>query len=333
MFSSFPKRSIFLVGTALLLAILLVVRWISDWGLVTIHAKDIPLGKVIDSIVRQGHIRVVSSLDPERKVSIDVDKVTPVQSLEVISQLTDASWRVTYVAAQTKSDLNITLDALRGSDHIDGWTNAFYPGMPLFTESGEALDPRRLSLTLEGSGQDLPSLLDQAAQKSGVMALFPKDWTPAIPKLPKRERVSHVIPSLIKGVHGQVAEIFYLSEHSRHTGEDRTDGEQGSSFWEKTNRAWRDQREAARIALLPAAEQATAKQRMAQRKSLMDSMQGLTPEERRAKWREAMSNPDTLQQMQDRQQLRQQNQTPEQRINRAVNYLNRKAAAQSKSVH
>jgi hypothetical protein len=337
--ATIPKRQLLLFGAALLLAIILLAQWISDWGLVTIHVKDAPLSKVIASIASQGHVQIKSSLDPTTSVSLDVDKVTPVQAIDTLSVRTDASWRMVYLAAPTQGDLNAASISLQGTGAIDGWTTAFYPGAPFQSENGLALDPRKLSLALEGTAQDLPQLLDQAAQKSGVMISLPKDWNPTATRLPKPGAVAEVIPSLIKKSHGKVAAFFYLSQHPRRPegersqGDQNQQGEQGPRVWEKMNPEWRDQRQLAQMALLPASEQADAKKRMAERKAMFAGMQGLTPEQRRAKWQQMMANPDMLLQMQDQQLLRQTQRTPDQQITRAVNYINRKAAAQAAQSH
>ena len=104
--ATIPRRQWILFGGALLLAILLIARWIADWGLVTIHVKEAPLGKIIASIARQGHVRFESSLDPATPVSLDVDKVTPVQAIDLLTARTEASWRIVYLAAPSQGDLN-----------------------------------------------------------------------------------------------------------------------------------------------------------------------------------------------------------------------------------
>ena len=324
-----PRRQLLLFGAALLLAVLLIARWIGNWGLVTIHVKDAPLAKVIASIARQGHVRIESSLDLSTPVSLDIDKVTPVQAIDLLSIRTDAVWRMVYLAAPSQGDLNAAVMGLQGSGNIDGWTTDFYPGAP-FSENGMALDPRRLTLTIDGVSQDLPQLLDQAAQKSGVMTALPKDWSPSLAKLPKPGIVAKVVPSLIKNARGKVAEFFYLSDRPQRRGGEQAEGDQNpKGDWEKMNPEWREQRQLAQIALLPKSEQAEAKKKLAERKELFASMQGLTPEQRKAKWRQMMANPDMLLQVMDQQLLRQTQRTPTQQINRAVGYINRKAAAQA----
>ena len=311
---------------------ILVARWIAGWGLVTIHVQDAPLGKIIASIARQGHVRIESSLDLTKLVSLDVDRVTPAQAVDILSIRTDSSWRVVYLAAPTKADLNVAVISLRGSGKIEGWNTHYYP-MPSFAgDDGQALDPRFLDLKIEGPDTDLSKLLDEAAQKGGVMTAAPTDWSPAAQRLPKENQVRKVLPALIGSVHGKEAEFFFLAErHRRGPSEavQENDGGDQPPRFAAMNPDWRDQRALAQIQLLPPAERPGAKKELDDRKALFASMKNLAPEERRAKMREMMNNPDAMDKMADRMLLRQANQTAEQRINRAVNYLNNKAAAQS----
>lgn len=90
-----------------------------------------------------------------------------------------------------------------------------------------------------------------------------------------------------------------------------------------------EQRQQARIKKLPTALQEQAKKDAEERKAFFASLQGLSPEERTAKIQDMMANSEMGQKMQDHQLLRQAQQTAEKRIARAVNYLNRKAAAVS----
>jgi hypothetical protein len=209
--STLPRRQIILGAVALVLAILLFARWIADWGLVTIHAKDQPLSKVIASIARQGGVRVESSLDPTKLVTMDVVKVTPVEALETLAGVTDAGWRVVYLAAPTKIAINEAIISLKGTGKIENWDTSYYPGGGWGAEYGQAIDPRTLDVTMEGAEPDLGKLLDEAAQKSGVMTALPKDWTPSA-KLPKPTNVRNAVISLVGSAHGNVTEFFFLSE-------------------------------------------------------------------------------------------------------------------------
>ncbi len=344
MFQSIPKRMLLLGGVALLLFGLLVGRWIAGWGLVTIHVTNTPLSKVISSITRQGHVRVESSLDPMQLVSLDVDKVLPAVAVDILSIRADASWRVVYLAAPTKAVLNEAIIHLSGAGKIVDWTTHYYPTPPLETENGLALDPRCLELKIEGPDRDLSKLLDEAAQKSGVMTASPQNWLPTVQKLPQANQVRRVLPALIKSAHGKSAEFFLIThrpqrwegnESATNDSSQSQPSEAGPRFGDlaSMNPAWQEEKQLAQIKLLPRSEQDAVRKNLGERKALFDQLKGLSPEERRAKWKQLMSNPDNLQQMQDRMLLRQANQTAEQRINRAVNYLTRKASAQAGQGH
>jgi len=333
------KRFLYLGGVALLLLAILIIRWIHGWGLVTIHVKDAPISKVIASISMQGHVRVESSLDPMQLVSIDVDKVLPAVAVDILSIRADASWRVVYLAAPTRAVLNEAIIHLSKAGKIDDWATHYYPTLPLETENGQVLDPRYLELKIDGPENGLFKLLDQAAQKSGVMTASPQNWLPSVQKLPQANQVRRVLTTLIKSAHGKSAEFFLITHlPQRRAGNESVTNdssqsqpsEAGPRFGDfaSMNPAWREEKQLAQIKLLPLSEQDAARKKLAERQALFDQLKGLSPEERRAKWQQMMSNPDNLQQMQDRQLLRQANQTSAQRINRAVNYLTRKASAQ-----
>ena len=330
-----PRRQLYLGIIALLLAVILIARWIGNWGLVSIHAKDQPLAKVIASIARQGGVRIESSLDPSSPVTINVVKVTPVEALDKLTMVTESGWRVVYLAAPTKSAINEALLSLNGTGKIENWTTNYYPGQGGFwgADYGHVIDPRFLSITWEGPDPDLGTLLDEAAQTSGVMTALPKDWRPAVATLPKSGTLGKVIPSLIKSEHGKVAAFLYLAERPRRLGDEQNQQAESSRGWERMNPEWWEQRQRTQIGLLPAPEQEEAKKKMAERNTLFAEMQGLTREQRRAKWQQMMSNPDTLLQMQDQLLLRQTKRTPEQQISRAVDYVHRKAAAQAAQGH
>jgi len=328
MSSSESKRLFILSGVALIILGILIARWIAGWGLVTIHVTDAPIGKVIASIARQGHVRVESSIDPSKLVSMDVDRVPVAEAVDTLAIRADAGWRLVYLAAKTKSDVNAALITLRGSGAVDDWVTYFYPGPPVSDTT--VIDPRYLELTIEGPEQNLQKLLNQAAQKSGAMVAVPKDWSPETTHLPKANQVRKVIPSLVKSVHGATAEFFFLSERRRHwenpAGEGPFSADADSI---PMNPDWIEQRQLAEVDKLPPEQQEAAKKDIQDRKAVFASMKGLTPEERRAKWQQTMNNPDMIDKIADRMLMRDVKQTPDQRITRAMNYLNRKAAAKA----
>ena len=348
--SALPRRQLYLGATAILLVVILIARWIANWGLVTIHAKEQPLAKVIASIARQGGIRIESSLDPSKRVTMDVVNVTPVEALEILAGATESGWRVVYLAAPTKTALNEAIVSLSGTGKIDAWATSYYPspGGAGGAQYGQVIDPRFITISMEGLDPDLAKLLEEAAQKSGVMTALPKDWTPAV-KLPKPASVRKAISSLVGLAHGTSAEFFFLSEQARRgwgrAGPEEGEGGPDSAIGSRpsvlanqpadvgrrphVNPDWMEQRQLAQIKKLPSDKQAQALKDKAERKAFFDSLKELSPADRMAKIQDMMANSELGQKMQDSQLIRQSMQTAEKRIARAVSYLNRKAAAKA----
>ncbi len=327
-----PKRLLLLGGLALLLFGIIIARWIAGWGLVTVHVSNAPLGTVITSIAKQGHVSIETSLDASKLVSLDVDRVPVAVAIDALAARVDASWRLVYLAAPNKIALQAALISLRGSGKVDDWTTYYYP-QPPFTDvtGGEVVDPRTLALSLDGPDKNLAPLMNEAAQKSGAMIAFPKDWSPAASTLPKPNQVRKTIPALVSSVHGASSELFFLADRAPRGGDTPPRGEGAGTPDQQPpfNPVWAEQRQLAQIAKLPPSQQAEAKKEMDDRKAFFSEMQKLSPEERRAKFQAMMSDPDRMAKMADRMLMRDAKMTAEQRINRAVNYINRKASAKA----
>jgi len=333
--SIIPKRQLVLGGVALLLLGIIIARWIAGWGLVTVHVTNVPLSTVIASIAKQGHVTIESSLDTTKLVSLDVDRVPVAVAIDDLAERADASWRLVYLAAPNKIAVETALVTLRGSGKLDDWTTYYFPQPPFADATGgEVVDPRTLALSLEGPDKNLSPLMNEAAQKSGAMIAIPKDWSPAASKLPKPNQVRKAIPSLVQSVHGASTELFFLTDRGRRGGGGPPRGDDGGGPGQQDQRpefnpAWMEQRQLAQIAKLPPAQQPAAKKQLEDRKAFFAEMQKLSPEERRAKFQAMMADPDFMDKVADQMVLRAANQSAEQRINRAVNYINRKAAAKT----
>lgn len=329
-----PQRLLLLSGIAVGLAIVIITRWISGWGLVTIHVKDAPVGKVISSIARQAHVRVESALDPTRVVSMDVDKVPLAEALEVLTIRLDASWRAVLLAAPGTSELQSAILQLRASGKIDGWLASHYPDRGMGAADVQAINPASLEWKAEGPELELSKLLDEAAQKTGVMTALPKEWNPTAPRLPKPAAVSTAISELAGSVRGKSATIFLITERGRRGGPQESPPPPWETPPDAIPRAtprpeWIEQRQEAWIRKLPAAKRAEARKEMEETRAFFASIKDLTPEERRAKIRERMSNPDVAEKIEEQRLLRDSKMTAQQRIQRAVGYVKRKAAIQA----
>lgn len=334
MISYGPKRLLLLSGIAVVLAIVTITRWISGWGLVTIHVKDAPLGKVLSSISRQAHVRVESSLDPAKRVGMDVDQVPLAEALEVLAIRLDASWRAAFLIAPGKPDLEAAIHQLRESGKIDGWLTAHYPDRGMGVAGDQAINPASLEWKAEGPELELWKLLDEAAQKTGVMTALPAAWNPSAPRLPKAAVVGTAIADLAGSVRGKIAPIFLLTERGRRGGPQEISPSLGEVQLEAAPRPtprpeWIQQRQEAQIRKLPAAKRAEAKKEMDEARLFFASIKDLPPEERRAKIQERMRDPAIADKIEDQRLLRDSKMTAQQRIQRAVNYVSRKGAIQA----
>ena len=338
-----PKRLLLLTATAAALALILIGKWIAGWGLVTIHVKDAPLRRVIASIAQQGHVQVESSLDPSLPVTLDVDRVTPAEAIDLLAIRIDAAWRAVVIAAPTKAAVEEATASLRGGGSPKGWTAFYYQDRyPTGAAGNAAIDPLQLEWNPEGPELDLAKLLDEAAQKSGVMTLVPATWTPAVSKLPKADATGKALRALIGSARGQDTSFLYLNEPRRQQGAtpdpENTAASTGWSGrrgdgpgWDRQSikPEWADQRARALIKKLPEAAQAEATKEYEETKATFDGMKDLPPEARQQKIREIMANPALQEKMAEARLLRDSKMTTAQRINRAVSYVSRKAAAKA----
>ena len=335
MSTSGPKRLLLLSGMAAVLALVIVVRWISNWGLVTIHVKETPVSKVITSISRQAHVRVETSLDPTKVVSMDVDKVPLAEALEVLAIRLDASWRAVFLTAPGRPDLEAAILQLRESGKIEGWITAYYPERGMGIPDTQAINPATLEWKAEGPELELPKLLDEAAQKTGAMTSLPKEWTPVLRRLPKPAAVGAAIAELAASARGKFATIYLLTERGQRGGP-MGPPPPVEALPDAAPRAtprpdWIEQRQEAQIKKLPPAKRVEAKKEMDEAKAFFASVKDLPPEERRAKIQERMRDPAFADKMDEQRLQRDSKLTPQQRIQRAVNYLNRKAAQKASS--
>ena len=323
---------------ALLLLSLVVTRWVKGWGLVTIHANDIPLAQVIASIERQGHVGVITSLDLTKPISMDVEKVSPAEALDTLSANLDADWRALFIVAPTKDSLAGAVDAMKASGYVDRWTRLFYPMPSLTGAGGEASDPRILAWKPEGTNPSLASILDEAAQKSGAMIIYPSEWSPTTTTYPKEEPLRKALTTLATSVHGQSGEFFLLTKMNRWGGGESNSDREGRAATDdgsnqrgpaRMNPAWRKERFQAQIQSLPPSEQEEAVKMVAEMESIHNQLEGLPRNEREAKFRELAANSSMAQSMEDRRNLRDSKMSPQQRISKAVSYIARKQAMQS----
>ncbi len=337
-----------LLPTLVLLVLLTLGAWriCSGWGLVSIDYKDAPLSKVLASISRQGSIEIATNLDPSTPVSIEVKRVSPVEALDIVAVRTEASWRLAYLGAPDPGQIDAALAAFRAGSGAKGWSSyggSGFGGM-LESASGAALDLRR-TVWNPGAHSELHALLDDASNKTGTFLAAPADWKPSA-TAPRSARVSDAIPDLIKKAGGVSREVFLLrAQPQRDDDGDMSRGSRGGRWIGNSPSRSADgprgggprmdpaqiaERMETQIALLPKTEQAQARKDLEEMRAFWQQVRDLPDEERRAKAQEFFNRPEMAERMEDRRLAREAKMTPQQRINRAKRYFERKEAAKSR---
>jgi hypothetical protein len=315
----------------------------AGWGLVTIHADDAPLSKVLSEIRRQGGIEVVTNLDPGTPVTLHVERVPPVQALDVVAVRTDASWRLAYLGAPVAAAIDEAIASFAAGEEIADWSSHGTGGFSLIEPaSGEVLDLRRVEWIPSGGGS-LPDVLQEAAETTGVLLAAPSAWTPDV-AAPPGGAMASAVPRLFRDAKGVSREIFLLRGGGGPTDEEgprnRAGGwigtSSGASGGPGRMRGRNDPERVAaqaeaKIALLPSAEQPKARENFRMMQEFWQSVRDLPEEERRAKAREFFRRPEVVEAMETRRLSRWAKLTPEQRIDRSKRYWDRKSEARRES--
>lgn len=310
----------------LLLALVIVANvlyyFISNWGLITVHAQGQPLKDIVRSIQQQGHVTLVTNLDPERKVDFWVTKVSITEALETLAAVTDSRWSLLYVVAPNADKLKEGLDQVTKAEPAPDWKRQAMPMPPFVSlQSSEPIDPRLLRWRVEAPATpNLQDYLAQGALSADVTFYSPTDWNPAIPKPPESGLIPSVVKKLSASVAGANREVFFLSEMRRQP-RPEGGGERRRDMWQSMDLSRVEERILQQIAQLPPEEQKEARAAYDARKAFFASLANLTPEERREKMREFFQNDDN----QDRMESRDARRTPEQRAARNSRYVQNRA--------
>jgi hypothetical protein len=323
---------------------LLATAWVAwqiyaGWGLVTLDVRNQPVAKVLASISRQGGIDIASNVAPATLVTLKVKRVPPVEALDIVAVRTEASWRLAYLGAPDEKSIAAALAAFRSGSEAAGWSSYGGGGFTVIEpQSGAALDLRRVKWTPGASG-NLHDLLKDAAQKTGVLLTAVADWNPSAAP-PAAEAIAEAAPRLFRQAGGVSREVFLLRARPR--GEEEDTGRGRGGPWigrspdadEGSGGGWRRaagdpqstaERVEAQIALLPESERAKAREDSQMMRDFWQSVRELPEEQRRAKAQEFFNRPEVAERMDQRRLARESKMTPQQRIERAQRYLERKA--------
>jgi hypothetical protein len=164
-----PSNKTSIVGgliVLLLLANIINYFW-SNWGLITIHAKDKPIGQVIKSIERQGWVTIYSNIDPTLPITMDCDHVALPEAMETLSANVEypapadasgggggggmrgggAQWHLGFFVAPTSAQVKEEIRTFtEGADRDDDNIHVYNYPSPLAIlgdDSTPAADPRK----------------------------------------------------------------------------------------------------------------------------------------------------------------------------------------------
>jgi hypothetical protein len=184
----------------------------------------------------------------------------------------------------------------------------------------------------------LPALLEEAAQKTGVLLAAPAEWKPSV-SAPPAGPIAKTAPRLFRDAGGVSREVFLLRARPSRDDGDWDGGDRGGSWigggggarGGGSMRALGDgqrteERVEAQIALLPKNEQEKARADARLMRQFWQEVRDLPEDQRRAKAQEFFNRPEVAERMDERRMAREAKMTPKQRVERAQRYLERKAA-------
>lgn len=331
-----------------LVTLLLILSWQvvsyfwTHWGLVTVHSKGQPLSQIIRAIEKQGHVTIKTNMDLNKAVVMWVDKVSVAEALETLSVATDSRWRLAYYVAPDKAAVATALANFTAGQKNDGWHSLYIPIPQIGEEPTVLPDPRKDTWVVKTlSSGNLQAYLKEAAKNVSATFYVPENFDPAV-KPPKSGAISSTLPKLVGSAHAKYEEVFLLQGFERRA--DRGDreprdrgGEDGAPLFAGNfgdggrrggfDRGAMEERIQNEINKLPPAERAAAQAERDQMKRFFDSLKDMTPEQRAVAFQQLASDPTMQDKMDNSNNARDSRRTPQQRIQRAGNYLQRMAQA------
>lgn len=303
----------------------------NNWGLITIHAKGQPLGEVIRSIEKQGHVTVKTNMDLATPVQMDVTKVALAEAMETLSVVVDArGWRLTYFIGPDKATIDSALAGMGNRTRPEGWRNMYVPMMGIGQVHDVIPDPRRDTWDVQPAPEaNLHAYLEQAARHVSAGFVMPDKWNPTVAKAPSAGEISKTLPKLVKAAQGQYEEVFFLqgSRVAENDSRGRRGGGGGDDDARGNFSASMDERIRNEIKKLPADEQTAALQEHEARRSFFEGLRDLSPEDRDARIQAYMEVPENQERMENANAARDARRTPQQRMQRGKQYLQRMSAA------
>ncbi len=305
----------------------------ADWGLITIHAKGEPLGKVIASMERQGHATIKTDMPGDTPVTMDVVRVHLPDALETLSVVTESRWRLLYFVAGDKATLMNGETAWASGTRPDGWTMVSFPLGNMFATDDDAPppDPRKDTWTPQTAAPaSVQAYFAEAAQITNAGFAYPNSWSPTVNKMPPAGEVAKVVPKLVRGVGGHEDQVFFLSKNGRGGPRPPDGGATAGGPGLQFNPALIAARMQAEINRMPSDQRAEAQASFDAERAFRESLKNMTDDERRAAFLQHMQDPNVQQMIANRMDGREARMNHDQRMSRYQGMVNRKLTAMGK---
>ena len=335
---NFNRTQFLIIFTVLFLLCAIIYHVWADWGLITIHAKGMPLGKVIASIERQGHVKVETDMSGDTPVTMDVVKVHLNDALEVLSTVTDSRWRLLFFVAGDKGTLKSGEDSWLAGTPPDGWKMLSFPmGNMIPTTSDDAdpapPDPRTDAWTpTTAAPATVQTFFAEAAQATNAGFAFPEDWNPTVNSAPPSGVIQHSVPKLISAANGHDDEVFFLSQNMRRGPGGPQGGGPGATAggFGQFDPDLLIARVQSQIDRLPPEQRPEAQANFETERAFWTSLKNMNDDDRRAAMQAHMQDPTFQQIMANRMDSRDAMMNHDQRMQRYSNYVNRKMSITGK---
>jgi hypothetical protein len=290
----------------------------SRWGLITVHANAQPLSEVMRSIGRQGGVTLRTNLDANTPVTMNVTRVPLAEALETLAAVTESRWRLAYLLAPSRIDINNALGSFAAGERAEGWKTLDVPLRMFEGDDWTPPDPRQDRWNVKPVAETTAqAYLTQASRSVSARFMFPEDWNPAVASKLSSGPVRKVVPKLAKLAHAQEQEVFLLMKTRRGlAGDDHPARE--------FDREAMEERLQAELEKMPADRRAAAQAELDERKQFYASLANLSDGDRRARLEDYAQQPAVQDQNDQRQLGHDSRLSPEQRLARAQNYAQRR---------
>jgi len=331
-----PKLLLSLVG---ILALIWIGLWIAQgWGTITLVFDKKPLSTVLRSFTSQSKLKVITDIDLNTPISIQVRHVPVVEALEALQAAAESRGSLAVLLAPDAASMKNLLSTILNPKANSGTLSIEYRTPWLFRGTTSSLpidrDPRQQvwSPSPQLPLQLLP-LLEHAAQTTEVRLVIPQSWNPTLKKAPSEGPLSSSIPKLAKSAGGEAQLVYVLPARSERDGPgtppSTQEANRGTLRWTEPTPLPPDAlltRLESRIRSLPSSEQGDARQAAQESVRQYREWASLTTEEERDKKRQEMMNdPTRAERAGEGFSRAMRKMSPEQRSQRYNRYVQRRA--------